>query len=168
MKPREARVKVDIPARMRAGVDWTDLRIENMSSRGLMMLTKTELKTGSYIEVRHGSLVIVGRIVWTRGRYCGVRSQDLIDITAMAREAGRKDTKTAASAKSEPFERRKDELRLAEQAIEDKAARSRSFARAFQFIVVGTSAAAGCTLLAVNVAQFLRQVSGAVSAALTG
>lgn len=168
MKDREARLKVNIPARMRAGVEWADLRIENLSSRGLMIKSKTDLKVGTYVEVLHGDLIIVGRIVWTKGGNCGLRSQDVIDATAMLCEAKRKSALAAAASKTQPTERRNEERCAAMRGIRDRAERSRSFARMSQFVVIGTSAAAGCGLVAVTVSHFLRDVLGAISAALGG
>ncbi len=168
MKPREVRLKVNITARLRTGVEWADLRIENLSSRGLLIKTKTELKVGSYVEVRHGTLIIIGRIVWTRGAYSGVRSQDRIDTAEVFRETKTKHAASASPVTSRPADRRKDELRVSEQAVRERAERSRSLANASQFVILGTSAAAGCILIAVTVAHFLRGVSGTITAALGG
>lgn len=170
MKAREPRLKVNIPARMRHGVEWVDLRIENLSSRGLMLKTNTALMTGSYVEVRHGRMIIIGRIVWTQGAYSGVRAQDRIDTTAVLRELKSKGAAAAPAAKSQPVERRTDERRLAEHAVEvsNSAERSRVFARLSQFVVMVASVVVGCSVIALGVGRYLRGMSDAVGAALSG
>ena len=80
-----------------------------------MVKTKTEMKAGSHVEVRHGPLIIIGRIVWTLGTYSGVHSQGLIDTAEALRAAKLKSAMAASAVSPQPSERRKDELRHADQ-----------------------------------------------------
>jgi hypothetical protein len=167
MKSREPRVKVSVPARMRAGVDWMDVRIENMSARGLMLKAKDEVKQGSYVEIRHGSRIIIGRIVWARGVLAGLRAQDQIDIAAVVGESRRRQA-LLSSPDASQIERRDERTRPPSDSAEQQAERSRQYASAFQFIIMGSSIACVCVLIAGIVGQFLGSVLGTIGTTLGG
>ncbi|MEZ5654400.1 MAG: PilZ domain-containing protein [Sphingobium sp.] len=78
MKAREARQRVAFNVRIRRDSGWIDANIRNMSSRGLMLEIKNPPAKGSFVELRRGSVVIVGQVRWTDGNCCGVRTQDRI------------------------------------------------------------------------------------------
>lgn len=80
MREREDRVVTMLGARMRAGDDWRDVTILNASRHGLMLRSEEPMSRGSYIEVRRGAIVIVGRVVWSKAAHFGVRAQDVIDL----------------------------------------------------------------------------------------
>jgi hypothetical protein len=86
MKPREPRKKVMIKARMRVGAAWQDACILDMSSRGLMIQASDPPPGGSYLELRRGRHVIVARVVWSRDRRAGLRSQDPLPTEAIIAE----------------------------------------------------------------------------------
>ncbi|RZM26822.1 MAG: PilZ domain-containing protein, partial [Sphingomonas sp.] len=65
-RPREERITVLIPSRMRLESQWHDLVIHNVSSRGLMAGCDSPPAVGSYVEIRRGTIVIVGRVQWTK------------------------------------------------------------------------------------------------------
>lgn len=78
MKAREARQRVAFNVRIRRDSGWIDANIRNMSSRGLMLEIKNPPAKGSFIELRRGSVVIVGQVRWADDNCCGVRTQDRI------------------------------------------------------------------------------------------
>src|SRR5688572_7701902 len=82
-RQREKRISVIEPVRLRCDEGWLDATIGNVSSRGVMLRGSSLPPKGSFIEVRHGSQVLVGRVVWSRSNACGVRTQDVIDIPAL-------------------------------------------------------------------------------------
>jgi hypothetical protein len=90
LRQREHRVKVILPARMKDHRGWHDVRILNISSKGLMARSPAAPSRGSYLELRRGSYVIVARVVWSNGQQFGLQSQsllvpgDIIDETARA------------------------------------------------------------------------------------
>ena len=86
MKPREPRKKVMIKARMRVGAAWRDACILDLSSRGLMIQASDPLPGGSYLELRRGRHVIVARVVWSRDRRAGLRTQDALPTEAIIAE----------------------------------------------------------------------------------
>lgn len=68
--------------RMRHASGWHDLRVRNISSRGLGAMSGNPPRVGECIEVRTGSLLIVARVAWRVGTSFGLRSQDKIDVLA--------------------------------------------------------------------------------------
>lgn len=88
MKAREPRRTVLVRARMRTGSRWTDVTIHNISSRGMMVETEHPPDPGTYIEIRRGAEVVIGRVVWRITRNFGILAQDRIDIDAIIRDPG--------------------------------------------------------------------------------
>ena len=66
---------------MRAGATWNDISLLNLSARGALAQSAAPPANGTYVEVRRGAFVIVGRIVWTEGNRFGLRAQDTIPVT---------------------------------------------------------------------------------------
>src|SRR5690606_30114952 len=82
-KAREPRRQVILPARMRVGGQWCDVRIRNVSSRGLMAQGEDAPQTGTYVEIRRADQVVIGRTVWRNGDRFGVRTQDQLNVEAL-------------------------------------------------------------------------------------
>lgn len=87
MKAREERQKVMLKARMRAGSAWHDVCILNLSAHGVGLQAADPPPRGTYVEIRRGSNTIVARVAWTRGHRAGLRSQDVLFIPALVRDA---------------------------------------------------------------------------------
>ena len=83
---------------MRLGEGWHDIVICNVSSRGLMARTRAAPPRGSFIEIRHGSICIVGQVRWSAGARFGIRAQERIDIMGLL--VGRKSAGTTPSAQN--------------------------------------------------------------------
>lgn len=83
LKPREPRISVVVPARLRMGSRWSDACILNVSSRGLMIHCAQPAERGSYVELRRDDQVIVGRVVWRSGSRLGLRAQDRVPVEAI-------------------------------------------------------------------------------------
>jgi len=66
--------------RMRHAGGWHDVRVRNISSRGLGAISGNPPRLGECIEVRTGSLLVVARVMWRVGPSFGLRSQDKIDV----------------------------------------------------------------------------------------
>lgn len=84
MKSRENRRSVMISARLRAGGGWSDARILNISSRGLMVHADQAPSRGAYVEIRKGSHHIVARVVWAEAQRFGVYTQDRLPVDSIA------------------------------------------------------------------------------------
>ena len=79
-KAREERRTILPRVRLRADAGWSEVTIVNVSSRGLMFRCPSPPERGSFIEIRHRGASIVGRVAWSRGSRCGIRTQDRLDI----------------------------------------------------------------------------------------
>lgn len=132
MKEREPRQRVFVKARMRLGSDWSDVSIQNVSSRGLMARADTPPRPGAYIEIRKAAVVIVARAVWVKGQTFGVRTQDRLDIDGLLQSAAAQ-LKQAAGGSAVQQERR-DPKRI-ESDLAARAERSRAMSRWLQFVV---------------------------------
>jgi hypothetical protein len=141
VRPREARIKVFIPVCLRGGTgggggggDWCDAVIHNVSSRGLMAGCDRTPRVGSYVELRRGTLIVVGKVMWAKGRFFGLRSQDRLSVQALMAEPGKAPRLPAANdaaPEAQVEARWEREARLAR-----RVERSRAFAAAFQYVVI--------------------------------
>ena len=69
-----------IPTRLRAGAQWSDACILNISSRGMMIRSGRAGPAGSTVELRRGDYVIVAHVVWREGAHAGLRSDDRLPV----------------------------------------------------------------------------------------
>lgn len=79
MKQRPLRHKVVLPARIRVGASWDDVRIVDVSEGGLGLFSTQPPCTGSYLELRRDNAILVCRVVWANGNRFGVQSQARIN-----------------------------------------------------------------------------------------
>jgi hypothetical protein len=86
-KAREERIRVMVPARLRIDSCWSDACILNVSSRGLLIHSPQPVERGSYVELRRGDQVIVGRVMWRKGSRLGLRAQDRVSLQAIVTSA---------------------------------------------------------------------------------
>jgi hypothetical protein len=162
MKTREPRVKVLVRARMRAGADWTDVVIHNMSSRGLLASSSPVCRPGTVIEIRRIHHIVVGRVVWQKGAFFGVRTQDPIDIQGIV-------TAQPPAHKPQRSDAGEDDRRAVRRVpAAEREAQSRRFASAFQFVVLIVAVGAAALFAAQEVGSVLSRPFAAVGAALAG
>jgi hypothetical protein len=122
---------------MRSGMAWNDIIIKNVSRSGLMAETEGPPKPRSYVEIRRGTQVIVGRVIWSRGRRFGLRVQDEIDIKAIVSEprlAARPNP--AAPGTPDPGEPRRELNRRQTERNASRIDRNRQWSRSMQFLVI--------------------------------
>jgi hypothetical protein len=98
MTERENRHQVRVPARLRDARQWHDVHIRNVSSHGIMLLIDNPPPRGTYIEVRYGNSVAVGRVMWVEPGRCGLRTKERISIAGVAFAGGRKDERSGFRA----------------------------------------------------------------------
>src|SRR5262245_61582553 len=79
-KRRHERYQVLIGARMRAGGQPVDVCIRDVSLRGICIVTTTPPPRGTIIELNGPSLPMVGQVVWSSERRCGVAIGGRIDL----------------------------------------------------------------------------------------
>ncbi len=157
MKPREPRHKVLVRARMKAGPEWHDTCILNISSRGMMMQAADPPVRGSYLEIRRGALVIVAKVMWTRGHRLGVRTQDVLPIDAIVSDV-------AVPVTGEGV--RVGERRSPARAMLPTAQRSRHQGRMIEYGFAVALAGAAAMFAATEVHALLTVPAEAVTAAL--
>lgn len=144
---REHRLNVVLPARMKDSRGWHDVRILNISSKGLMARSPAAPSRGSYLELRRGRHVIVARVVWSNGQQFGVRAQSLLVPSQIIEEQGSEISPPARPGGSPALERRSSP-RLAGHAHQQ----SRWRARALEFLgIVAMVAILG--VLALDISQ---------------
>lgn len=142
MKPRAPRRKVLVGARLRQSVGWDDVQILDLSTRGMQIRATVPPPKGSYVEVRRGHHVIVGRVVWTNGGRAGVATQDPLPVDAIAGDPPRSSRDADDPAELEVVSERRLELRgrASEQSHESAKWRARAMQVAW-LAVMGTAAA---------------------------
>jgi hypothetical protein len=158
MKPREARQKVMIRARMLSGSVWHDICILNCSPHGLGIQAADPPFRGSYVEIRRGQQVIVARVAWRNGHRAGLRSRDSILASALISGGNAPEAPT-----SEPYVERRSQPR---QSVKAQHSDSRLAGRAIEFASFGFIAAMlGVAALSIVSEAFARPMA-AVSAVL--
>lgn len=80
---REKRRVVFVTARMRAGDEWPEIGIGNISPGGFMAKSSSPPDVGEKVEVRHRGLAITGRVAWVSGRRFGVEASQPIDTESL-------------------------------------------------------------------------------------
>ena len=153
-KQRDPRIKVLLPSRMRVGSAWVDACIHNVSSRGMLVASDETPRPGSYVEIRRGRNVIIGRAVWTKGRFFGIRTQERVDLAALKEDPRAAGRRGAADASGQVERRNEDRLRK-EAAVARALERNRAMARIGQFCLIALAAAAACVLVAATVYKVL-------------
>lgn len=107
---------------MRSASGWSDACILNISSRGLLIFSKTPAEPGSYVEIRRDGRLVVGRVVWRQNQRMGLHSPDRIHI---------EDIVSASSVVAEV----RSSHRVAERRrVPRTAEQSRARAKAMQFL----------------------------------
>lgn len=167
-RQREERVTVLVPARMRVGPQWTDVVIHNVSSRGLMAGSDVTPQTGSYVEIRRGAIVIVARVMWAKGRFFGVRTQDRISAGGLVNEP-RLASKPAAADDARGGQDRRAATRMEGEArLARRVERSRALASALQFALIAAVAGTLAVLAGNAVFGVLSRPAAAITAAMGG
>ena len=65
---------------------WSDVCIHDVSDKGLLVSSDAPPAIGTYVDLRRGTLVIIGRVVWCGGRRFGVRTQDPVRLATLISE----------------------------------------------------------------------------------
>lgn len=156
---REARHKVLMRARMRAGGPPTEVCVRDISSRGLLIQASAPPPRGTYVELLCGDQRIVGRVVWGKDRRFGVRTSDPLNVRALLRgiPAG------AAQRAEQPRP-----SRLAHAGAQVRADSYRPLAKAMEFAVICALAVALVAAVGAIAFETLSAPLAAVSARMGG
>jgi len=155
-RPREWRRRVLLTARMRVGSGWDDIRILNVSSRGLLIQAPKLGGNVGTVELRHGDQAIKAQVVWRDGARIGLRTEDRIPIEQILAYG-------QSAVLQLPCARRSTERR---QQLRSAADRNRLRGRAFEFLSIIVVAACIGLTLATIAADALARPMTAVRAAL--
>lgn len=156
MTPREARESVLFPVRVRDDDHWSDGRIRNVSSRGLMLEMEAPPPRGSFIEIRRGDIVIIGQVRWSTEGRCGLRTQDRVPVDRL----GHLSTSSHHTADAETVDRR---VQIRVMTPQEIAERSRVKARLFQTVSFIITAVAGAVFFAALMYDALEKPLSAVA-----
>lgn len=160
-KAREPRRDTVTPARVNSGGEWQDACILNISSGGMMLQAGKPPARGHYVEVRRGSHVMIGRVVWSRDYYCGVQLQDRLKVDRILAEV--------RSIRRAPADNGKlPERRRIPRGGTDRHERSRWLSRAVEHGVFAIAGATAAVLVMQGVGSALAQPLHHVEAALGG
>ena len=147
-----------LPARLRAGAQWSDTCILNISSRGLLIHSARAAPEGSIIELRRGDQVIVARVMWREGARVGLQADERLPVEQIMSLGQSKALQLTASSGA-AVERRK-------QPRTEVDARLRG--RAIEFASVAVIAASMALTIWSMASEALARPMAAVSAALGG
>lgn len=145
---------------MRAGTSWSDVRIMNMSARGLMISGQHLPTRGAYVEVRKGRQSIVARVVWCDNASMGVHTQDKVPIQDLIEEPHH-----GSEPRLNEAQERRGTPRTPERSTK-LAEASRAQGRGFEFAVMLLLAAAGAWIVFDTVQTALRAPFMSVEQAL--
>ena len=153
-----------MPCRIDLGGVWIDGCIHNVSARGLMVSANRLPTAGAYVDIRRGTLVIIGRVAWAKGRRFGVRTQDIISAATLINEP---------VLGGKPAARPSDERRAIGRAnasisAAQRADRSRQLSSRLQFAVLTAAGLAVACFAAEEVYRNLAKSLGTITKALSG
>jgi hypothetical protein len=160
---REPRRTVRIGVRLKDDAGWSDAQILNVSSRGIMALCQDPPRRGSYVEIRRGTYMMIGRVAWTGTDRIGVhvRERIVIEDLLLPVTPGRKAPRPVGEVQMRVCERRKP-------SMEERAAASVRFARAFDFAAIAIVAVGLAVLASGMAAQAFGSPMAQVETALKG
>lgn len=121
-----------IQARMRIDGKWVDVRIHNISSRGLLVQSAAPPPRGSYVEIFKARHTIVARVVWSNDHRFGIHTRERLDVGALVGEAAPVKPARAMSPDA-ASERRSDPRRLTAAEVTQRLERSRRISGAIEF-----------------------------------
>ncbi|WP_380783563.1 PilZ domain-containing protein [Sphingomonas sp. R86520] len=78
--------ELSVACRMNVGGKWSDGCIHEVSDKGVLLSSDSPPAIGTYVDIRRGTLAIIGRVVWNGGSRFGVRTRDPVSIAALIAE----------------------------------------------------------------------------------
>jgi len=164
-RSRDPRTRVVLPVRVRSGASWSDACIHNISSRGMMVASNDAPAPGTYVELRRGPNIVVGRVVWRKDRFFGLRAQDRIDLDLLRRTT----QAPGEAANDQGVGDRRSDRRRSEDALRARSLeRSRVIAKAGQFVTLGLLCLGASLFAGLAVHQMLSAPASRIAAVLGG
>lgn len=132
-----------------------------MSNKGLLISCKNPPAIGTYVDIRRGTLVIIGRVVWKGGSRFGVQTQDPVSIAALVNEPVLKSRPSASDRHSLTREK-------PGQSVTQRAERNRQRSSTIQFVCVVIAGLGVAYFAAISCYQALAVPLGTIANALGG
>jgi hypothetical protein len=164
-RSRGARTMVAVKCRMHSDGAWGDMCIHSVSARDLIASSGQPPSRGSYVDIRRGTLVIIGHITWIDGWRFGVRTQDKVSAAALVAEPVLR--KRPSGNKLAP-DRRSPIRSETEGRTRHRVEQNRVFALAFQFVCVVVAGVSFAAFAGVQVYHVLQRPFDKVAALLAG
>lgn len=159
-------MELSVPCRLNVAGQWSSGCIHDVADRGMLISAIAPPPIGSYVDLRRGTLVIIGRVVWTGGNRFGIRTQDPVSLAALLAEPVLKARPATADRRRQDRDGASPGLPRENPA--SRTDRSRMCAARFQFValaIVGIGIACGA---AVACYRTLAAPVAAAAAALGG
>jgi hypothetical protein len=112
---------------------WTDAEIRNVSSRGLMAICTSPPVRGSYVELRHRSYSVVGRVVWSAEGHFGIQAQQTLSLPDLLHPPSRINLGTGERRQSQRAQVR---FQVRRATVQERAAESGRRGRAIEFFAI--------------------------------
>jgi len=116
---------------MNVGGKWSNGCIHDVSDKGLLVSSSEPPILGTYVDIRRGTLVIIGRVVWNGGSRFGVRTQDPISLATLLSEP-------ILDRQPKTLDRRSVVRADATQRGVQRSAKFKHRSSAFEFICIAT------------------------------
>jgi hypothetical protein len=159
----DASTAVLVPCRINVGATWSDACVHEVAPKTIVISSKAAMNVGSYVDVRRGTLIIIGRVIWVRGDRIGIRTQDSVSAAMLVNEP--RLTERPVTATSERRGPARDRVALSPAM---QAERSRRVSSALQFAALTAATGGGAYLLASQLYVALSVPFARISAALGG
>ncbi len=144
---------------------WADLTICNLSSRGLMAKCADPPPRGTFVEVRRGTVSVIGQVRWVYGGRLGIRAQEPIDISGLLCDAPTGRGIGSHERRADPRVHHHDHRTALNEALEEH---SRRWSRLFDWMIVAAVGAISAGVLVGQVYSTLSAPLAQASAALAG
>jgi hypothetical protein len=164
-RSRKVWTVVVVKCRMQSGGAWGDVCIHSVSARELIASSGKPPRRGSYVDIRRGTLVIIGHVTWIDGHRFGIRTQDTVSAAALVAEPVL--NKRPSDNKLAP-DRRSPTRAATERRTRHRVEQNRVFASAFQFVCVVVAGVSFAAFAAVQVYHVLARPFDTAAALLAG
>ena len=152
---------------MRLDGNWVDVRIRNISSRGLLLQSTTPPPRGTYVEIFKARHTIVARVVWAKDQQFGIHTRERLDVGALVGESASTKPPGAISPDAQPpMERLSNSRRLTAANVTQRLERSRRISAVVEFGTIVTCGAIAAALTVSTVYETLSRPFRDISSSL--
>lgn len=153
--------ELSVPCRLNVSGKWSNGCVHDVADKGLLISCTSPPPIGTYVDIRRGTLVIIGRVVWQSGSRFRVRTQDPVSIAALVNEPVLKSRPATSDRRS------LGRVESGQSAIQ-QAERSRERSSAFQFVCIAIGGVGIAYYAAICCYQALAAPLEAITDALSG